>query len=273
MSENILERLAEPFEPHEVKWKPQAVRDGRALAVAYVDARVVMDRLDDVFGPGGWQDEYSIIDKESTACRLSVKFGDEWITKTDVGSQSEQPDEGDRRKAAFSDALKRAAVKFGIGRYLYRLPHQWVDYDVQHKRLRATPALPPWALPRAPGADTGLTKLPPSGPPASLPFKGSDGTPVMGNLERLVRESGIDIASLLAGCGVKDLASIPPRLVEMVRLIAITRTVPSKLLMFVVGDTSDRLFSDLDESELAGVIASLRAKKLKLEKPAAMEDR
>ena len=44
----------------------------------------------------------------------------------DVGAPSEQPDGGDRLKAAFSDALKRAAVKFGIGRYLYRLPQQWV---------------------------------------------------------------------------------------------------------------------------------------------------
>jgi hypothetical protein len=49
--------------------------------------------------------------------------------KEDVGGQSEQPDEGDRRKAAFSDALKRAAVKFGIGRYLYRQKPQWVDWD------------------------------------------------------------------------------------------------------------------------------------------------
>jgi len=60
-------------------------------------------------------------------CRLRIKLGDRWISKTDVGSPSEQPDVGDRLKAAFSDALKRAAVKFGIGRYLYRLSAQWVD--------------------------------------------------------------------------------------------------------------------------------------------------
>jgi len=66
-----------------------------------------------------------------------------------VGGQSEQPDEGDRRKAAFSDALKRAAVKFGIGRYLYRLPAQWVDYDPRKKQFARTPTLPPEALPPA----------------------------------------------------------------------------------------------------------------------------
>src|SRR5262249_14174357 len=61
---------------------------------------------------------------------------------TDVGGQSEQPDGGDRLKAAFSDALKRAAVKFGIGRYLYRLPSQWVDYDDKKRRFVRQPQLP-----------------------------------------------------------------------------------------------------------------------------------
>src|SRR5690606_5926758 len=60
---------------------------------------------------------------------------------------SEQKDQGDRRKAAVSDALKRAAVKFGIGRYLYRLPQQWVDYDPRQRKIINPPPLPPWAIP------------------------------------------------------------------------------------------------------------------------------
>src|SRR5206468_3165838 len=50
-------------------------------------------------------------------------------------------------KAAFSDALKRAAVKAGIGRYLYRLPSTWVAYDPPKKAMATTPKLPDWALP------------------------------------------------------------------------------------------------------------------------------
>src|SRR5262249_44867130 len=50
--------------------------------------------------------------------------------------------------AAFSDALKRAAVKFGVGRYLYRLPQQWCDYDPQKRRFVKEPALPESALPK-----------------------------------------------------------------------------------------------------------------------------
>jgi hypothetical protein len=82
-------------------------------------------------------------------CLLSVCINGTWITKVDVGSPSDEKDAGDKRKAAFSDALKRAAVKFGIGRYLYNLAAVWVDYDPKAKQLVKKPALPAWALPRA----------------------------------------------------------------------------------------------------------------------------
>ena len=134
--------LASPFELPEVKFKPQAVSGNRALAVPFVDARVIQDRLDDVLGVMGWQDSYECLPDGAVVCRLRIRVGAEWITKEDVGGQSEQPDEGDRRKAAFSDALKRAAVKFGVGRYLYRLKPQWVDYDPQKRQIVRPPALP-----------------------------------------------------------------------------------------------------------------------------------
>ncbi len=146
--EELTEALAAPFDPREVKFKPAVVSGNRALALAYVDARVIQDRLDEVLGVTGWQDEYECLPDGSVVCRLRLRLGDEWITKMDVGGQSEQPDEGDRRKAAFSDALKRAAVKFGVGRYLYRLPSQWVDYVTHKRQFARTPSLPPSALPK-----------------------------------------------------------------------------------------------------------------------------
>lgn len=140
--------LAAPFEPREVKFKPQMVKNNRCLAMAYIDARLIQDRLDDVLGVENWEDGYKILADGSVMCRLRLKIGDRWITKTDVGSPSEQPDQGDRLKAAFSDALKRAAVKFGIGRYLYRLPAAWVDYDPVKKQIVAPPQLPAFAVPK-----------------------------------------------------------------------------------------------------------------------------
>lgn len=143
--------LAAPFDPSEVFWKPQTVSKAgnQALAAAYIDARVVMDRLDEVMGIDGWHDEYTPLPEGGAICRLSLRINGEWITKEDVGGESKQPDEGDREKSAFSNSLKRAAVKWGIGRYLYRLPKQWCDYDPQKKKFISTPRLPAWALPTA----------------------------------------------------------------------------------------------------------------------------
>src|SRR5262245_45685583 len=111
--------LAWPFEPGAVEWKAQVVAGARALAVPYVDARAVMDRLDLVLGPAGWSDAYEVLaDGNCVVCTLALRLGDRWVSKADVGGPSDQADAGDRRKASFSDALKRAAVKWGIGRYL-----------------------------------------------------------------------------------------------------------------------------------------------------------
>ncbi|MBY0458467.1 MAG: hypothetical protein K2V38_14100 [Gemmataceae bacterium] len=162
--------LAEPFEPTEVKFKPQMVKNNSCLAMAYIDARLIQDRLDDVLGVENWKDTYDCLPDGSVVCKLKCKIGDRWITKTDVGSPSEQPDQGDRLKAAFSDALKRAAVKFGIGRYLYRLTAVWVEYDPVKKRIVKPPQLPVWALPR-PKEAKAATKPAPEKAKAPVPQK------------------------------------------------------------------------------------------------------
>src|SRR5262249_60669292 len=115
--------------------KPKIISDNRALAVAYLDARSVMDRLDEVVGTAGWKDDYEPLADGSVVCRLSLKLGGQWIVKSDVGTPNDQSDGADRVKTAFSDGLKRAAIKFGIARYLYRLPKQWLDYDPERKQF------------------------------------------------------------------------------------------------------------------------------------------
>ena len=168
--------LSDPFEAGEVKFKPQSVKGNRALALAYIDCRVVQDRLDDVLGVEGWMDEYQLLPDGSVMCKLQLNLGGQWVTKMDVGSMSEQPDGGDRLKAAFSDALKRAAVKFGVGRYLYRLPAVWADYDPAKKQFTQAPALPPFARPKAkaarPAGPTPAAK--PAEPPSKLPATGAE---------------------------------------------------------------------------------------------------
>jgi hypothetical protein len=165
--ERITAALAAPFDPSEIRWKPGVVSGNRALALAYVSTRTIQDRLDDVLGIAGWQDSYKVLADGSVVCRLRCLIGGTWISKVDVGSLSEQPDAGDRTKAAFSDALKRAAVKFGVGRFLYRLPSQWCDYDPAKRQFVRTPQLPSWAVPGKAQRPEGVA--PPTGqapPPA-----------------------------------------------------------------------------------------------------------
>jgi hypothetical protein len=111
---DIFAALAAPFATGEVKTKPQG---GRQLR--FVTARTIMNRLDAIVGPENWWDDYTPLDK-SVICRLSIRLTDgQVITKADAGGYAGMADAGDDEKSGFSDAFKRAAVKFGVGRYLY----------------------------------------------------------------------------------------------------------------------------------------------------------
>jgi hypothetical protein len=147
--------LEMPFDPSLLSWKPQTVKENRCYPVVYVDARDVMDRLNWVVGPGNWETKYiPMYDKQSVQCDLTVVFpSGKTVTRSDVGSFSEQPDMGDKVKSAYSDSLKRAAVQFGIGAYFYGIKSEWVNFDQQKKRIpeeeinRLNATLPEFAKP------------------------------------------------------------------------------------------------------------------------------
>lgn len=137
---SLLRDLSAPFKDEDVEWKAQATTGNRCLAVAYVDARVVIDRLNEVFGVGNWQTECRIHPEVgAVVCRLSVLVHGRWAVYEGVGAFSDQPHAGDKVKAGASDALKRSAVHLGVGRYLYDLPKTWVDYDPQRKQIVTPP--------------------------------------------------------------------------------------------------------------------------------------
>ena len=123
---NALTECRRPFPV--VKWKPGKVSGQRALAMAYIDARDVQDRLDHVFGMD-WSDHYREV-PGGVECSILIRN----TTRADVGEPGDGP-MGKGPKAMYSDALKRAAVQFGIGRYLYDLPSVWVAYDPERKAL------------------------------------------------------------------------------------------------------------------------------------------
>lgn len=116
------------FPKEAISWRGQTVtKDGtKALALAYIDSRDVQERLDEVCGMGGWQCEYPHANNK-TICSIGIKCGEEWIWKADGAGDTDVEAE----KGAISDAFKRAAVKWGVGRYLYNdaFKNVWVPCE------------------------------------------------------------------------------------------------------------------------------------------------
>lgn len=99
------------------KYRVQSIKEYGCTCVAYVDSRDVQDLLDKVVGTQNWQDSYLEV-KGNLFCSIGIKCGEEWVWKTDCGSESNV----EKQKGEASDAFKRAAVKWGVGRFLYSLP-------------------------------------------------------------------------------------------------------------------------------------------------------
>lgn len=134
-TEEILKRLTKPWEKKEVKWRVGPLSKDKTMTVplAYVDARTVMNRLDEIMGAENWQDNY-VFPGNRIICTLSLKLRGEWVHKEDGAGDSEMEGE----KGGISDAFKRAAVKWGMGRELYELKCKWMQID-QYKKIIGDP--------------------------------------------------------------------------------------------------------------------------------------
>ena len=151
-----LKRFQEPFSSGDIEWRVNrsGVKNGKpwAKVLAYVTNRAIMDRLDNVAGPENWQNSFTPGPSGGVMCGISILSGDQWVTKYD-GSENT---EFESIKGGYSGSMKRAAVHWGIGRYLYGLEEGWADFvpngthsdkidGVFHKWN--PPTLPNWALP------------------------------------------------------------------------------------------------------------------------------
>lgn len=126
-----LEKLKRPFPINSIHWRvgSTSADKTKGIGLAYLDARDVMERLDEVCGPENWQCDYPWSDGKKVVCRIGIKVDGEWIWKTNgAGDTHVEQDKG-----ALSDAFKRAAVLWGIGQYLYALPNKWVQLVARGK--------------------------------------------------------------------------------------------------------------------------------------------
>ncbi len=196
-------KLLEPFEQKDIEWR--IGRGGEknkklwATCLCYVTNRAVMDRLDKVCGPQNWQDQYREW-KGGQLCGISIKVGSEWVTKWDGADDTAI----ESLKGGLSDSEKRAAVKWGIGRYLYRLDegfakisnkgrlsgkvkvggnNKWFDYD--------PPKMPSWAYAGEAPPTATLTQMGPGGAElAEEPEPENEGNPLLSEAASLIRGSG-----------------------------------------------------------------------------------
>lgn len=163
--------LKRPFPETTISWRvgqtnrKKLERSGKPLEgnlrgrlLAYIDARDVQKRLDELF-PLAWMCRYSHVSKEGVVCEISLVLPDgEVITRADGAGENRDIE---AEKSAMSDAFKRAASKFGIGTYLYKLKwdnwEDWVEVDQYGNIKGKPPALPAWATPEGYDQLTGKT--------------------------------------------------------------------------------------------------------------------
>jgi hypothetical protein len=113
-----LKKLQEPLPIEAIDFRLQSVnKGGYAIILAYKDARVDMQRLDDVCGALNWKREHS---NGNANCTVSIwdESKKEWVSKEDTGTESNT----EKKKGLASDSFKRACFNWGIGRELYEYP-------------------------------------------------------------------------------------------------------------------------------------------------------
>lgn len=167
-AEQVMLDLRRPFAPSDIKWRVQQAGISKSskpymILIPYVNARAIQARLDDVMGIGNWKNEFMPIDG-GFLCGLSLRIDGEWITKWDGAQRTNI----EAIKGGISDAQKRAAVEWGIGRYLYDLESSFAECWIVESRNDAVhihkykdkrsntsymfgynlPDLPAWAIPQ-----------------------------------------------------------------------------------------------------------------------------
>lgn len=130
------EKLIKRFDDSELEWKPQSVgiKNDKpwAMILCYVQARAIQNRLDEVFGPMNWKDEYRF-EKNGVICRLSVYCTEkkEWIAKENGSPETDI----ESFKGGISGAFKRVASSgYGIGRYLYELDTTFAECSMTKQK-------------------------------------------------------------------------------------------------------------------------------------------
>lgn len=179
--DELVAQLGQPLPPHWVRWRlMQRPREGqtRGLAVAYISMTDVEDVLDEIMGPARWRCTYPLMN-QFVICRIELQDDEgKWIGKEDGAgdnvdrdAQNATDDDLDKdTKAVLSDAFKRAARRWGIGRFLNKLEKPWVECEARGRSWVIAPHEYP-RLAELVGAPPGsyVAPAPQPAPPQQVP--------------------------------------------------------------------------------------------------------
>lgn len=132
--EEIHKKLIEPFSPSDIEWRVQQAGKSNnkiwCMVLAYIDARAIQKRLDDIFTPFGWEDSYQCVN-DDFICTLTIDFDGKKVSKQNGASKTAV--EG--FKGGISNSFKRVCASgFGIGRYLYDLDVMFAETTIENPK-------------------------------------------------------------------------------------------------------------------------------------------
>lgn len=124
-----LKILRAPFSKESLGVKVQNLSKDRtrAMLVLYLQHTDVQNRLEEV--DPAWTTQVLTEDRIGDTVYVRIRMALKEVTRENVG-------EGADPKSAYSDALKRCAMLFGVGRYLYDSPIVWISYDESRDRFK-----------------------------------------------------------------------------------------------------------------------------------------
>lgn len=137
-----LDKLREPLPISAIDFRVQSInKGGYATILAYKDARVDMQRLDDVVGAMNWRREHC---RDNHNCIVSIfdESKGQWVSKEDTGSESNT----EAQKGLASDSFKRACFNWGIGRELYDYPLIQVELKNNEWKMQGDKPKATWDL-------------------------------------------------------------------------------------------------------------------------------
>ena len=205
-------QLAAPFPEHCIQ-RTEGRVTGRGYDTTGIGYQHIANRLNEVLGVGGWRAHRTVTVKEivrsngrpafEAICDITLELG-EWIDGKFIVFAESLADgghlassEADARKGSYTNAFKKAAAFFGVGRQAYEgsldddnLPGEHVVQTVQQPIQRPVPVAAPVGVPQGPVMQQ------PRATPA--PTRNRLTSKQLGALQAISRKLGMDHGGLRA---------------------------------------------------------------------------